>query len=457
MSRRLPLSFQQHWLLDASRLHPQWQCAAGRAFRLAGPLDVALLRQCLEQIVQRHEALRTHIVVVDGVAFQEVRDNQECLLQASTMYGASSEEVVRNAERYVEDVCDRKLDPVTEPLWSVRLLRLNAQEHWLVFSMHRLIGDCVSIDQAFRETKALYAERLQGAPAQSKTPAQYGNYAAWQQRGAEEWEKRHEPFWTRHLAGARSVEWPHEPSSSRGQVSRLGKAQCSFGVEVSRQMQELARTFKTLPAMPMLAVYVAVLWQWCRQADFVLPFNTAGRPTEFKSAIGYFSYVLHLRLHIEGHETFKELVSRVANAFFGSMAHQDFGRLARQQPELMAGTVFQWVTWHPQETVQEQVCVREFGEGLTAVPPGATALEVTVFDTPTELRAFGSYRLDSFSASTIEKFMADLRYAAQLFADQPEARLAALDEHGGRVHGVAQRLGWELQRADIAERRGIFP
>jgi hypothetical protein len=442
---RVPLTFQQEWLWDVIRENESWQVASVRAFRLSGSLKIPLLQQCLQEVVHRHSALRTKLVAVDRVVWQEtwdpveIWDPQEYLLQRVTVGGDSSAQIAANARRYVEDVCDRRMNLATDPLWNAQLLELSEREHWLVVAMHRLIGECVAIEQIYREVKSLYGERLDGCASAAMPPAQYDRYASWQQQTAANWAKRHEPYWKQHLTGAAPVEWPTDTDLGVVAAGAVGKAQCSFGRSLSAGLLDLARAVRTLPAVPMMAIYAAVLWRWCRQDDFVLPFNTAGRPTEYKSTIGYFSYALHLRVRITGDPTFRELVSHLGNEFFSSLSHQDFGRIARQQPELLAGTLFQWITWHPEETPEEQIGIREFGEGMTAVPLSMTALEVTVFDTPTELRAFGSYRADRFTAQAMERFMLDLRWAAELFIHNPDARISAVAQAGGNVYGTAER------------------
>src|SRR5262249_50772745 len=118
--------------------------------------------------------------------------------------------------------------------------------------------------------------------------------------------------------------------------------------------------------------------------------------------------------------------------------HQDFGRIVHQRPDLLTGTLFQWVTAHfDNEEPGERIDVRDFGEGLTIVPPGMTALEVTVFDTVAGLWAFGSYRTDYFTMKTMERFMADLRWAVDHFISNPDARIASMTEIGGDFREIA--------------------
>lgn len=439
MPRTVPLTFQQKWLWNVIRDNESWQCAATRAFRLSGLLSIPLLERCLQEVIESHDALRTHLVTLGAAVRQEIRDPQAYHLETVRIPGATGAQITANALRYVEDVCDRRMLISDEPLWNARLLQLGEYEHWFVLSMHRLIGDCVSIEQTYRETKARYGEKVHGRSSSLKPAAQYADYTSWQHKAAEDWLKRHEPYWKQHLTEVTALRWPVDMDLTANAPGGVGKVECYFGKALSASLMELARVLRTLPAVVMMAIYAAVLWRWCRQQDFVLPFNTAGRPTEYKSAMGYFSYALYLRVHIAGEETFSKLASRLGNEFFTSLSHQDFGRIAHQLPQFLSGTLFQWVSWYPEESAEERVGVREFGEGLTVVPLSMASLEVTVFDTETGLHAFGSYRTDQFAARTMERFMAELRWAAERFIHNHDARISAVAQSGGNADGMAER------------------
>jgi non-ribosomal peptide synthetase component F len=213
-----------------------------------------------------------------------------------------------------------------------------------------------------------------------------------------------------------------------------------FGDTLSEQLRELARRERALLATVMLAVYVAVLYRCCNQRDFIVPFFVAGRQSEHKSVVGYFSHILYLRMQLTGGETFRELMSYVGNEFFRALSHQDFGRMATQEPRLLEGTFFQWITWHPDDALSlplpetqgsreltvERVAVVDFAENLTAIPPGMVDVEVTFFDTAKGIYASGVYRADLFTADTMERFMGNLRSAAERFVSNLHAPLATV-------------------------------
>jgi non-ribosomal peptide synthetase component F len=182
----------------------------------------------------------------------------------------------------------------------------------------------------------------------------------------------------------------------------------------------------------MLTVYVAVLWRWCRQKDFVVPVKIAGRQSEHKAIVGYFTHIVYLRLELTGEETWTELLSRVSSEFFKALAHEDCGQMALERPELLTGSFFQWITRRhelsgvPEATeantsglTVQHVSSREVGDGLTAIPPGMVDVELTCFDAPEGLYASGVYRADRFTPITMERFMEELRSTAEEFVRSP--------------------------------------
>jgi Condensation domain len=441
MANKLPLTFQQNWLWSLLQRHSDWRCVVVYAFSLRGTLDIPLLERCFAEVIRRHGSLRTRITTDGGDACQQIDESFPCGLTPVTICGASRTQIQANATAFVEEISDRKIDPALGPWLSVRLLQLAEHEHWLILGMHRLIADCSSIDLVARELWLLYSATVEGRPSPFPAdPPQYGEYALWQQRMHDDWLRRHAGYWQRRLDGAGRIRWPidHRPAATpHGVVGRMHRM---FESNLSSDLREFARKARTLAANVMLAIYVAVLWRWCRQTDFIVPFKIAGRQSEHKTVVGYFTQILYLRMEVLGTETFSELLSRVGNEFFAALSHQDFGRIAAQKPELLAGTFFQWITWHPHqaplaatpaaagasELTLERVSFRDFGEGLNAVPPGMVAVEVTFFDTEQGIYASGAFRADLFAAGAMERFMEELQSAAEEFVRNPHARLAVM-------------------------------
>jgi hypothetical protein len=437
----LPLTFQQRWLLGLVRQYPKWNCAAGYTFRLKGVLDLDLLQQSLEEVSRRHGPLRARIVSIDGFTGQCIDGDCPYNLDVVPIHGTSHTEVEANARRAADEIYDIGIELSARPLWTVKLLRLGDREHWLVLVMHRLVAECTSIERVCQDLLSLYVGLKGNCPSAFATmPPQYSDYAVSQQNADGDWVKRHATYWEDHLARAAPVRWPADRDATVSADSSPGKISCPFGMTLSMELRELARKLRVLSATVMLATYAIAVWRWCRQDEFVLPFYVAGRQTEHRPIVGYFSYILHLHVKFSGQETFRQILSRVSNEFYRALAHQDFGRVATQKPGFLAGTLFQWITWHPGDGAQEitqtsddpvnieveRVPIRDFGEGSTIVPPDMVDVEITVFDAADGLCAMGTYRADRVTARTMERFMTDLQLTAQRFVHDPDTCVASI-------------------------------
>jgi acyl carrier protein len=431
-----PCTFQQQWLWTLLQRHPDWRCMVSYAYRLSGSLNDPLLQRSLDVVLRRHGSLRTRIVMLDEMPTLQIAAPGTYRLASIPISGASREQTDEAARNWVEEISTRRTDPLLGPLLTIGLLQLADTEHWLVIAMHRLIGDCAAIDQVFRETWLEYTALALNRPSPfTGVPPQYDAYAIGQRESDPQWQNRHKEYWSARLDGATSIRWPVDSRASETTPGKLGRMNVLFGDDLSAQLRDLARRLRTLLANVMLTVYVAVLSNWCSQNDFVVPVFVAGRQSEHKSIIGYFSHILYLRMQLTGRETFSELLNRVSNEFFRALSHQDFGRMAVQSPELLAGVFFQWVTWHPEDVSEparpdpslpavQRVTLTDFGEDLTAIPPGMVAVEVSFFDTPNGVYASGVYRSDMFSRDTMQRFITELRRASQCFVENPDAQFA---------------------------------
>jgi hypothetical protein len=432
MPCQVPLSIQQEWLWTLLERCADWNCTLATGYRLRGTLDIDILQRSIAAIVRDHSILRTRFVTNGGIAMQQVVDPAMDMLEHIRIDGTTRMEAEQRAARIYEDFSALQFDVTREPPVKFRLLELPGREYWLLLAIHRMLVDCASADQILSHLWPVYVDSLQGRLAASSATAQYGDYARTQRQTNQAWSEKHGAYWQRRLAGCVPLYWPNSERIAGLAPGKLGRMRKIFGVELSTSLRSLARRARSLPGTVALAVYVAVLWGWCRQLDFVLPFNVAGRQAEHRSIIGFFSHILYLRIELSGTESFTELLRRVSNEFYQALSHQDFGLSATRNPELLGGTFAQWVSWHPDagptpvppDLTVERLDVRDFAEDLTAIPPGMVDVEVSFFDAKDGIHALGVYRADRFSAATMERFMADLYEAAGQFVRDPGASIA---------------------------------
>lgn len=440
-----PLSFQQHWLLGLMRSHEDWPQTLGFALRLRGEVETQILERALERVAACHGALRTRIVAVEANFVQQIDAAAWIPLDLVQVPGHSITEREHNLLGVIEKLTALPVDPAG-PLMRASLLQLSTREpgpsgqvsapmsvQVLVLVFSRLIADCLSVGEVLRTLWAVYGDIREGVPSGRPVAAlKYHDYTLWQHATDAQWQHKHLAHWTGHLADAAPVRWPVQecPRADLNGPSR--SCEISFGTVLSAGLRELARQTRSLPALVALATYVGFISQWCEQKDFIVPFLVAGRNSEYESVVGYFSHVLYLRIRLGDTETFAELLQRVSTEFYRAVFHQDFGRLAQQKPELLRGTLCQWLSWHPTEIggLTEHEPDRRLGFArqsvrfqtpldLTNVPPGETALEIILFEAAGDIGALALYGERQFSEATMARMMGALRRAAEQFVADP--------------------------------------
>jgi hypothetical protein len=434
MPEKLPLAYQQEWLWALLQQSAAWNCTLASGWRLKGTLNISALRQSIAEVVHSHGVLRTRVVAGGGGAFQEILEPSAHGLECVRVNGSTAAEIEKGAAKLFEELAGHQFDVAAEPPLTFELLELAENEHWLLLAIHRLLVDCFSVDRIFSEIWLTYRATILGEPAGATCSQQYGSYALMQRQTNDKWADKHAAHWKEKLNGAIQLHWPLASCALGAPEGALGRMKCMFGAELSTAVRDLARRAHSLPGTVILAIYVAVLWRWCRQRDFVVPFSVAGRQAEQRSVIGFFSHILYLRIKVNGAETFAQLLGHVSNEFYQALSHQDFGIVPTQRPELLGGTFVQWITWHPEaepepagpELIVDRLAVRDFEEDLTAIPPGMVDVEVSFFDAQDGIHALGCYRADRFTASTMDRFMEDLRATTEQVVRDPHKRMTEL-------------------------------
>ncbi|MBV8201880.1 MAG: AMP-binding protein, partial [Acidobacteria bacterium] len=355
----LPASFAQQrlWFLD--RLQPGSPLyAIPVAFWLEGELDRRALALALNEIVRRHEALRTTIQAVAGEAVQVIAPPPARSLRTLPLVDLAALPALpvdiarREAVALAHREAARPFDLAAGPLFRAALLRAGRRRHALLLNLHHVIADGWSLEVLYRELGALYAAFAAGAPQALPEPAcQYADYAAWQ-RGwlTGEVFARQLAYWREALAGApRLLELPSARPRPPVQRHRGGASSTMLPPPVAAALAALARRQGTTFFVTLLAAWKLLLYRHTGQEDLVVGTPVAGRHRrELEEMIGPCFNMLAVRTRLGGDPTFAELLARVRGATLGAYAHQDlpFERLVDElQPErnLAGNPLFQVV------------------------------------------------------------------------------------------------------------------
>jgi amino acid adenylation domain-containing protein len=335
------LSFAQQRMWFINQLEPEsplYNISLG--VRLNGQLRIDALRRTFDEVVRRHESLRTHFAVVDGEPLQVIDPFEPVSLPVIDLSNLAESERESEAHRLAMEESQGSFDLSTGPVWRATLLRLSEHEHVLLVTLHHIVSDGWSMGVLVQEVAALYSAFHSGQPSPlSELTIQYADFAHWQRTWLQgEVLDQQMAYWREQLAGAAPVlELPTD--HPRPAVQTFPGAHHSFSLspELSEQLQQLSRREGVTMFMTLLAAFKALLYRYTQQADILVGSPIAGRNrSETEKLIGFFVNTLVLRTRVAGDESFSQLLQQVREVCLGAYAHQDvpFEKLVEElEPE----------------------------------------------------------------------------------------------------------------------------
>ncbi len=324
----LPLSFAQQrlWFLD--QLHPDsalYNMPVG--LRLSGALDTAALEAALDDVLVRHEVLRTAFPSAKGQAWQRVCDNAKAPLTLHDLSTLAPPLREPEAQRILAAEAQRPFDLGTAPLLRAVLLRLDAHQHLLLLTLHHIAADGWSIHVVARDLAALYHAHCTGSPA--KLPildVQYADYAVWQRsRWRGELQAKLQAFWQKQLEDAPAIlalpvdhPRPAVPSYRGGQIA------IEIDEPLAAALRRINKQAGTTQFMGFLSVFALLLSRYGGQSDLCIGTPVANRPrSELEHLVGFFSNTLVMRFQLDDSWTFETLLRHTRQHFLAAHAHQD--------------------------------------------------------------------------------------------------------------------------------------
>ncbi|HEU4561362.1 MAG TPA: amino acid adenylation domain-containing protein, partial [Longimicrobium sp.] len=433
----VPLSFAQQRLWFLEQLGGMGEAYhVPMSLRLRGELDRGALVRSLDRIVARHEALRTTFPAVDGEpvqriipveksAFRLVEHDLSGILPLSARNerggsrgeGPDAEDELR---RLVSDEACAPFDLAHGPLIRGRLVRMAADDHVLLLTMHHIVSDEWSTGVLFHELAALYAAFARGeADPLPPLPVQYADYAVWHRRWVEgDILQRQADYWRETLAGAPEL---LELPADHPRPARQDFAGASLKVELDEALaaalKRLGQRYGATLYMTLLAGWAAVLARVSGQDEVVVGTPSANRGrSEIEGLIGFFVNTLPVRVDLSGATTVAEALGRVKVRALEAQANQDipFEQVVEvvQPARSLAHTplfqvMFAW---------QSEFANRLELPGLSLAPADAAPQVTAKFDLLLSLseddgRIVGAveYATSLFERSTVERWVGYLR------------------------------------------------
>jgi amino acid adenylation domain-containing protein len=432
----LPLSFAQQRLWFLHQLEPDNPVYnLPLAVRFTGALHVEALAQTVNEIVRRHEALRTTFKLSAGQPAQIIAPKLDVPLPLVDLSGVPAQEREAEAQRQAQSEALLPFDLAAGPLLRARLFKLAADEHIVLLTMHHIVSDGWSFSVLVREVAALYEAFVAGRPSPlAELRIQYADYAVWQR----EWLtgevlETQTAYWRQQLAGAPILELPTDRPRPALQSFRGATERLTVDRAVTDRLNAISQREGATLFMTLMAAFKVLLARYTRQTDIVVGTPIAGRNrAEIEDLIGFFLNTLALRTDLSGDPRFVDLLAREREVTLGAYAHQDvpFEKLVDElQPErnLSHTPLFQ-VVFTFQNAPRVALDLR--GLQLRAQPlEGRTAkfdLTLVMEETTRGLSGAIEYNTDLFDAATIRRMSAHFQTLLQAIAARPAERISRL-------------------------------
>jgi amino acid adenylation domain-containing protein len=440
-SRRIPLleAQKQLWVLSKmDNVGAQVAYNSYLSLQLNGVLNLTALRQAVQQVVNRHQALRT-VFESDG-EFQyclpelnldvPLIDCTEFLRTATTP--AQIDEIL--ATTFFEPENRQPFDLVSGPLIRVQVLKLSEQRHLLVLTIHHIISDGISMVIIANEIGTFYSAQCQGTKCLRDTPLQLSDYIQWQTQQIETQEMAvHRDYWLNIFSDSIPVlQLPIDRPYPAIRTYQGSKQSLNLPGKLYSNLKNFSRQQACTPFMTLLAAYMTWLYRISGQTDLVVGIPVAGRNLDNgESLVGYCTHLLPIITQIDGKMSFTAYLQTLRSVLLSAYEHQDypFANLIEQlklhrdpshpplvsatfnldKPSVLSELSGLEVAWYPQPVLHSAFDLSfnfiEFGEKIL--------LDCT-------------YNTDVFLPATIERLIANFQMLLNGIADDPTRSLYQL-------------------------------
>lgn len=436
-STELPLSLAQArlWFLDQLESN-NYAYNLPVAVQLTGHLNISALEQSFNEIIHRHEALRTTFAMGTNEPIQVIRPQQIITISVVDLRDLGDSEQQAQVQQLALEEAKRPFNLATGPLLRITLLQLNNTENVLLLTMHHIIADGWSMGVLVKELTTFYESFVNGKqPQLPKLSIQYADFAIWQrewlQTAALETQLA---YWKQQLNGApASLNLPTDRQKSSIQTFQGASTSFIISSELSEALKTLSRHEEVTLFMILLATFQTLLHKYTNQEDIVVGTDVANRHhSELEPLIGFFINLLVLRTNFSGNPTFRELLQQVREVALGAYVHQDlpFAKLVealRPERNLSHTPLFQ-VLFVLQNSPMPEL---EFS-GLKLTPlkfeTGTTKFDLGLFIEETEQGLIGTwqYSADLFEVSTITRMAEHFQTLLNNIVNQPDTRINSL-------------------------------
>ncbi len=438
LGNAFPLSYAQQRLWFLQQLEPESTAYhIPAAVRLKGQLNIEALEKSFNEIIKRHEILRTTFTTINGTPMQVVSSQSNVKLKQTDLSALPPEEREARMRELLESENNRPFDLTKGPLLRLHLIKIADDEHVLHILMHHIISDGWSVNVFVKEFSQLYGAFLKGqSPTLPQLKIQYADFAVWQKKKLEsEIKEKQLTYWKQKLGGSLPVlELPSDHPRPAVKSYRGSHRKGSITGSVVQEIRRIASEQQTTVFMTLLAAFYALLYRYTQQEDLCVGIPIANRNrAETEGLIGFFVNTLVLRNDLSDEPNFIELLKRTRDVSLEAFSHQDlpFEMLVEElQPERnMSHTPLFQVMFVFQNAAEGKLELP--GLQVEPVPLGNENakfdLTLTVSETPDSFLLDIEYDTDLFEPSTIDRMLTHYNILLHSLVEHPQTPVSQLN------------------------------
>jgi len=404
--------------------------------RVKGELDVEALVESLNEVVRRHEALRTTFDCEQGRPVQVIAEELRLEMPVIDVREMSEAEREQEVARITLEEGRMPFDLARGPLARTKMVRVGGEEWIVLMTMHHIISDGWSMEVLVRELGSIYSEKLSGVSAGlSELPIQYADYAVWQREWLQgEALEEQLAFWKVKLADTSPLELPSDHPRPSIQTFKGDYVALTLSQELTERLKAFSRREGATLFMLLKAAFSTLLYRYTGRQDILIGSPIANRNRkEIECLIGFFVNSLALRTDLSGAPTFRELLKREREVALEAYDHQDlpFEKLVEGlQPErsLSRNPIFQ-VMFTLQNAPSEVVEL----PGITIAHQelhtntSKSDLNLVIWESVEGMSGRIEYSTDLFDAATITRLAVHLQTIIECALSQPDLRISQVE------------------------------
>src|SRR5579872_3204261 len=325
---RYPLSFTQQWFItldegdDGGTFGPRFMIVS--AVRVTGHLDLGILQGSLDDVVARHELLRTLVVRDADPPYQRVLPPCRVPLQVRDLppSGGKSRDLV--VQELILEAETGSISAREVPMMKALLCRFDDQDSVLLLTVHHSVSDGWSMRVIFRDLAAFYTARRTGVAAVLPPMRQYREYAEWQRANATSTAEDGAPaYWRHKLDGAREFTIPNDHGHPASYSRPYSMHVHDIEPEGMTGASALATATRSTLFTVMLSAFYVLAHQLTGATDLAIRAFTAGRNVlEFQNTTGLFLNCVPFRTDIAGCASFRDIIMATRETFIEAIANE---------------------------------------------------------------------------------------------------------------------------------------